>query len=89
LTTPVPVNKKDEYMEALEAGRVHQDISIFTKFIASWQIGKTRNFNHPSPEYDKLFKHQITRPFALSIRIGLKWSSCSFFPWKAMTFGIH
>jgi hypothetical protein len=37
----VPVNKKDEYMEALEAGRVHQDISIFTKFIASWQMSTT------------------------------------------------
>jgi hypothetical protein len=43
-------------------------------------IGKTRSFDHPSPEYDKLFKHQITRPFVLSIRIGPKWSGGPFFP---------
>ena len=35
-------------------------------------IGKTRSFDHPSPEYDKLIKHQITRSFALSTRIGPK-----------------
>ena len=43
-------------------------------------IGKTRRFDHPSPEYDKLFKHQITRPFALSTRNGPKWSRGPFFP---------
>ncbi len=42
--------------------------------------GKTRSFDHPSPEYDKLFKHQVTRPFALSIRIGPKWSRALVFP---------
>ncbi len=31
----IPVDKRIEYMEALEAGSVNQDISIFTKFIAS------------------------------------------------------
>jgi hypothetical protein len=42
--------------------------------------GKTRRFDHPSLEYDKLFKHQITRPLALSTRIGPKWSRGPFFP---------
>jgi hypothetical protein len=42
--------------------------------------GKTSGFDHPSPEYDKLFKHQIIRPSALSIRIGPKWSRGPFFP---------
>jgi hypothetical protein len=42
--------------------------------------GKTRSVDHPSPEYDKLIKHQITRSFALSTRIGTKWSRRPFFP---------
>jgi hypothetical protein len=48
--------------------------------------GKARSFDHPSPEYGKLFKHQITRPFALSIRIGPKWSRGPFFPVKGIGF---
>ncbi len=43
-------------------------------------VGKTRSFDHPSPEYDKLFKHQIPMSFALSIRIGPNWSRGPFFP---------
>ena len=32
----------------------------------SVDIEKTRSFDHPSPEYNRLFKHQITKPFALA-----------------------
>lgn len=31
----IPVEKRTEYMEALEAGSVQEDISVFIKFIAS------------------------------------------------------
>jgi hypothetical protein len=31
----IPVDKRDEYMEALEAASVQQDIIKFTKFIAA------------------------------------------------------
>jgi hypothetical protein len=51
--------------------------------------GKTRSFDHPSPEYDKLFKHQIIRPFALSIRIGPKWSRGPFFPLGCRDYNVH
>ncbi len=42
--------------------------------------GKTLRFDHLSPEYDKLYKHQINRPFGMSIRIGPKWSRGPFLP---------
>ena len=45
-------------------------------------IGKAGSVDHPSPEYDKLFKHQNAKVFALSIRIGPKWSGGPFFPLK-------
>jgi hypothetical protein len=47
--------------------------------------GKTRRFDYPSPEDDNLFKHQITRPFAISIRIGPKRSRGPFFPYNVYT----
>ena len=42
--------------------------------------GKTRSFDHPSPEWDKLIKYRNTRTFALSTEIGKKWSGGPFFP---------
>ena len=33
--TIVPVERRDEYMQALEAASVNQDIVPFTKFLAS------------------------------------------------------
>ena len=41
--TVVPVDKRNEYMEALEAASVQQDIIPFTKFIASLYCDKSRN----------------------------------------------
>jgi len=41
--TVVPVDKRNEYMEALEAASVQQDIIPFTKFIASLYCDKSRD----------------------------------------------
>jgi hypothetical protein len=75
------LDKRIDIGEYSDYFKIVRDNSIYFQFdIIKRQGGKTRSFDHPSPEYDKLFKHQVTRPFALSISIGLKWSRGPFFP---------
>ena len=42
--------------------------------------GKTRSFDHPSPECEELIINLNIRSFALSTRFGPKWSGGPFFP---------
>ena len=40
--TIIPVDKRDDYMSALEKASVNNDIFDFTEFISSLVMGKTR-----------------------------------------------